>query len=127
MDTRKVDPALAAMKRAARAILWDELRAHRAEIKKLCEHVTNNQATVSELQRRLADSEAAKTRYSCDLGRLNSRLERASEWAKENAEPQGNKAASVLLEWVRGEPAQGPRSGFWINPFDRWGVTPRLP
>ena len=113
------DTALAALKRSAKAVLKDELKAMRAELKQARQSIINAHSTLYEVQARLSQAERSATAYSNELGRVKERTRRA--WAFANREFPRGSLPHCLAEWTNTE-LGGPGFGI-VNPFDRWGQT----
>lgn len=131
------DTSSAMLKRAAKAILKDELKLLRWQLR-------NNKATVETLQRELKASRTAATEYSLALGRvrqvhsielaqaksdavsgqIKDRCIQVDQWAAKHA--QGNYTLAACVEYI----AQGafPKSRGdcqTVHPFDRWNISPK--
>lgn len=121
---------LIAKRREARAILKDDLRRLK---EKHARELANNHRTVAQLQRLLADSERAKTAYSNDAGRANTRLRECRErvdkvldWSDKNR--RGDFTVRACAEFIQlGAYADPYGAGLSMcNPFDRWQVLPAI-
>jgi len=124
-----IDATLAALKRSAKAILRDELKAMRAKTravqKELAELREQNIANLSAM--RLVQIDLARVIHQRDttanlLARQKERATRAVRWARENGFVYGreHRAWQCLAEWTTSE-LGGPGFGI-VNPFDRWDI-----
>ena len=125
------DTALAALKRSAKAVLKDELKAMRAQTRA-------KQAEVDELRGKLTFALSANRLLQIDLGRvvqqrdhaegqhkaLLDRAHRAYEWSLSHADKlTPRKTVQCLTEWAY-KGTGGPGFGI-VHPFDRWGISPK--
>lgn len=118
-----MDTALKAMKRAARAVLKDELRAMRKEIRQLREI---RDVAFKELQRQVAVAQKAATDYSCENARLRDRSKKILQWAGEHR--SGDFTIRACTEYILygDKPSSNGTGLTCVNPFDRWGVSPAI-
>ena len=116
---RTKDPTLEALKRSARAILKDELKALRKA-------ANERLAAVERLQDELDQARRDTATHAVYSSQVRSRAQRAADWARKHAVPQGNTAALALAEWVLQGDTPNSGAGFGqLHPFDRWQVTPK--
>lgn len=125
------DTALSAMKRAARAVLKDELKALRAELKEAKAEAATVRAEctmklheVNNVSQRLRQQHDTMRTALVEFTRRSGQVR---QWAEENR--KGDLGFRACSEYVQYGPAGEPsaaRAGIRVNPFDRWQVTPAL-
>lgn len=113
------DTALKAMKRAARAVLAEDLKAQRATItdlrKQLKDQREEHARTVMDLQRILDHQTAHLRTVMSEKDRLVARVSKALAWVHKHS--AGNKAAEVCLQYVTAREGYGE-----VCPFARWDL-----
>lgn len=126
MGTQVKDTALAAMKRAARAVLKEELKELRRDLKEAravtteCTMKLNeNNRQRHELQRQLEDERTRNHAFRV-------RASKVIEWGEQNR--KGDLGFKCCAEYMLAGPSPLTygAGGLYVNPFDRWQVTPAL-
>lgn len=114
------------MKRSARAVLKEELSALRKELRaaRRDSAAAKSQLVDANTQKHRAVQDA--DRYCREASELRSRINKAYAWANQNR--PGDLSFRALTEYIQcgPTPLSYGAGGLYVNPFDRWQVSPAI-
>lgn len=115
------------MKRAARAVLRDELKVLRRQLADAKSAAEPLQRVLSETRQKLLDANASVAVYRQRENLTNQRLKMTLAWADANR--SGDYGTRACLEFVQMPTMASIGIGSnnsYLNPFDRWQIKPAL-